>query len=264
MTSASFVSESAARTENLASAGRDVVEPSDVELSLLGSFDLTIRGTRVAMAQSCQRLVALLAVVGQPVRRVYVAGSLWPDKSDGRAAANLRSTIWRLGGSDVVVEAPVSALALHPDVSVDLPRVTKLARILVQALDNDALTDRLLLNSQRSLEQDLLPDWYDDWLVIERERLRQLRLYALEALSRLQLGHGCPSAAIEAALTATRIEPLRESAHRLLIEIHLSEGNWSEAIRQYDRCCALLRSELGVGPSAQLRSLFRTGHATGT
>jgi DNA-binding SARP family transcriptional activator len=240
-------------------AGDESVAHPDIALSLLGSFELRIGGVRASVALTCQRLLALLAVVGRPVRKAYVAGTLWPDKSDARAAANLRSTIWRLGAGEIAIEAPISAMALHPDVKVDLTRVMRRARRLIKALDDESAADRLLVDSHLFLENDLLPDWYEDWLVIERERLRQLRLHALEALSRLQLRQGCPSAAIETALAAIGVEPLRESAHRLLIEIHIREGNWSEAMRQYDRCSAMLRLELGVSPSEQLRSLFRPG-----
>jgi len=81
-------------------------------------------------------------------------------------------------------------------------------------------------------------------------------LHALENLARRLSAVGRHSDAIQAALAAIRLEPLRESAHRTLIEVHLAEGNRSEAHRQFQRCRRLLRDELGVEPSDSMRLLI--------
>jgi len=103
---------------------------------------------------------------------------------------------------------------------------------------------------------DLLPDWYDDWVLVERERLRQLRLHALEALAISRMEAGRHGEAAGAALSAVSIEPLRESAQRVLIRVHLAEGNVGEAVRQYHSYKQLLLEELGLAPSDQLESLM--------
>ena len=103
---------------------------------------------------------------------------------------------------------------------------------------------------------DLLNDWYDPWVVEHRERLRQLRLHALESLSLRQLESGEVAAAIESALAAVAAEPLRESAQRVLIRAHLTEANNAEALRQYERFRSLLFRELGIWPSARLEELI--------
>jgi DNA-binding SARP family transcriptional activator len=102
-----------------------------------------------------------------------------------------------------------------------------------------------------------LPDWYDDWLQDEREELRQTRLHTLENLAMRLSASGRHADAIQAALAAIRLEPLRETAHRTLIAIHLAEGNWSEACRQFQRCRRLLSEELGVEPSESMRLLLK-------
>jgi DNA-binding SARP family transcriptional activator len=107
------------------------------------------------------------------------------------------------------------------------------------------------------LADDLLVGWYDDWVLLERERLRQLRLHALEVLSGQLLAAGNGPAAVEAALAAVAVEPLRESAHRAVIRAHLAEGNRAEALRQRDQLRHLLRLELGVKPSRLVTDLFR-------
>jgi DNA-binding SARP family transcriptional activator len=102
---------------------------------------------------------------------------------------------------------------------------------------------------------ELLPGWDDEWAVFERERLRQLRLHALEALTRQLCDAGRFAAAAGAACEAIRLEPLRESAHHALIAVHLAENNTAEAHRQYRAFRGILGRALGVEPSSHLREL---------
>jgi DNA-binding SARP family transcriptional activator len=104
---------------------------------------------------------------------------------------------------------------------------------------------------------DLLPTWDDDWLLIERERIRQLRIHALDALSACLTAAGRYNDGVAAGLASVEAEPLRETAHRAVIMAHLAEGNCSEAIRQYETYRALLARELGLGPSPELAKLIR-------
>jgi DNA-binding SARP family transcriptional activator len=106
------------------------------------------------------------------------------------------------------------------------------------------------------LARDLLPAWYDDFVELERERFRQLRLHALEALSRRHLLAARPARALDAALTALAADPLRESAHRAVMEVHLAEGNVAEAMRQFTALKHVLGSQLGIAPSARTRALL--------
>ena len=101
------------------------------------------------------------------------------------------------------------------------------------------------------------PDWYDDWVLLERERYRQLGLHALEALSERLTAARRFGPALEAALAAVAGEPFRESAHRVLIKAHLAEGNASEAIRQYHFYRKLLNDHLGLDPSPAMDAAAR-------
>ena len=225
-----------------------------IHLNVLGGFALSVGDDTVNLQASAQRVVAFLALHARPVRRGYVAGHLWMDADDRKAAASLRSAIWRARAGDrAIVDATTTHLSLPNDVEVDLRKRTALARTVLhqqpQAPASHHVTHLL------SESPEVLPDWYEDWVRIERERFRQLRLHALEALSRNLSAEGEYFDAIETALAAVAAEPLRESAHHALIEAHLGEGNLGEALRQYRSCCELLRARLGVGPSARLRDL---------
>jgi DNA-binding SARP family transcriptional activator len=111
---------------------------------------------------------------------------------------------------------------------------------------------------------DLLVGWYEEWLLLERDRLRQMRLHALEALSGQLVAAGDTPAAVHAAFAAVAVDPLRESAHRALIRAHLAEGNRVEAVRQLARLRHVLREELGVEPSVRAVDLLaEPGRALG-
>ena len=88
-----------------------------------------------------------------------------------------------------------------------------------------------------------------------RERYRQLRLHALEDLCADRRSASRYSDALRLGLVAVQSEPLRETAHRQVIEVHLAEGNAGEALRQYDAFRRLLHAELGLPPSPAIRRL---------
>jgi DNA-binding SARP family transcriptional activator len=179
---------------------------------------------------------------------------LWIDAPEDRAFARLRSALWRLKKPGYrLVEATSNQLRLAPDVAVDYQDATALAQGLLGGRASAGADDV----DWAPLGGELLPDWYDDWVLMERERYRQLGLHALEALAQRYIDASEPGRALAAALAAVAGEPLRESAHRAVIRVHLAEGNGGEALRQYELCRRLLRDRLGLEPSAQLESLVR-------
>jgi hypothetical protein len=101
-----------------------------------------------------------------------------------------------------------------------------------------------------------LPGWYYDWVLLERDRLRQLRMHAPEALADKYAGAGRYGEAAQAAFAAVRAEPLRESAHLTVIRIHLAEGNVAEAVRENESFRALLATEMGVAPTPLMLELM--------
>lgn len=234
---------------------------SPIVLRMLGSFDLRVGGERVILSPSVERVVAYVALHDGPATRPNVAGNLWIDVPEERAMANLRSALWRLRRPGLcVLEARGDSLALASEVSVDTHELLTIAREL---LDNHADADGPNPFDATSINRiaggsDLLGDWYDDWVLVEREHLRQLRLQALERLAVELARRSLFGRATETALAAVAAEPLRESAHRALIAVHLAQGNRSEAIRQYARYRHLMREELDLEPSSQMDELI--GH----
>jgi DNA-binding SARP family transcriptional activator len=90
--------------------------------------------------------------------------------------------------------------------------------------------------------------------VAERERLRLLRIQALEALAS-ELAEDRPEMGMLAAMSVVATEPLQESAWRLVVRIHVQQGNLSSAERSYAAYRSLLAAELGVEPSRKMEDL---------
>jgi DNA-binding SARP family transcriptional activator len=221
---------------------------SEVVLHLLAGFGVEVDGEEVPLPGSAQRVVAFVALHERPVLRPYAAGTLWLDWPETRAAGNLRSALWRIQRhASELVSADSRMLRLGRCVRVDLREAETLARA--------ELAGGAAEPAPAALALDLLPDWYDDWVLLERERFRQLRLRALESRCTRLTAAGRLDEALEAGLLALAGEPLRESAHRALVRLHLAEGNAAEALRQFRLCRRLLLEQLGVEPSPRMLEL---------
>lgn len=224
-------------------------------IAVLGSFRLWSDRSQVSLSAGSQRLLALLALHPGTMARCVVAGTLWPESSEDHAFSSLRSVVARLPMPcrEAVAVGP-RELGLREEVTVDLIDVRAMAARL---LDPHAvcLPSDLGLAAVSVLSAELLPGWYDDWLVIEAEDWRQLRIHALEAMAGRLVDAGRLGEAAVAARAAVGVEPLRETARSALIKVYLAEGNQSEAVLEFARYSALLRAELGLEPTPALRRL---------
>jgi DNA-binding SARP family transcriptional activator len=232
-----------------------IARTEGVHIQLLGGFECSCSGRRIPLPLGAQRLLGLLALEEGGVHRGAAAERLWPNSSPGRAAGNLRSALWRARrlAEVTVVRCDGPRLRIAPAVCIDLQVVESLSRKALEGgspimdLDYEALIDALSL--------ELLPDWVDDWLVLERDRWEQVRLHALEGVAQMLRSREQYLGALRAALAAVAVEPIRESAHRIIVEVHLDEGNTGSALRHYQRYRSLLQRELGVAPSPRMTQL---------
>lgn len=224
-------------------------------LAVLGGFGLSWGNIPIRLPRASQRLLAYLALHGRMVQRATVAGTLWPDASESDAYSNLRSTISRLHSrAGKALKIGRFELGLGERVTVDLRRARVLACRLLDPAVKLVEFDRAM-TATAALSVDLLPDWCDEWVVMEAEEWRQQRLHALEALAGRLIAAGRWGEAASAASAAVRAEPLRESARAALIQVHIAEGNQSEVVREFTRYRSLLHAELGLEPSSRLLHL---------
>ena len=221
-----------------------------VELHVVQGPYVTEGPIRVAIPSGAERLTVLIGL-HSPLRRQRTAALLWPTASVSRGAGNLRSALWRLrtAGLDLIADVE-GRLRLSPQVTVD-----------VWALDPPPgqptvdIVDSLPFLSRAPFLADalnVLPGWYDDWLVEDRERIRGLALDGLDLLSDRLRHAGRSAEAIEAALLAAACDPLRESSQIALVRAYLEEGNVVEARRAYAEYQRQLGTDVGIGPSPEL------------
>jgi DNA-binding SARP family transcriptional activator len=228
------------------------------ELTLLQLWQLRQSSSQgveiVHMATRQQRLITALAIYG-PRRRCYLAGLLWPENSETRALESLRVSVHIISRQvPGLLVNDGAVLSLGPHVRTDLQRVR--AEILELELSQVGLNG----NSARCVRQlrdaELLPGWYDDWVLFEQVRLRQDRLRALLHIARESMGRCDFELAVEASRAAQELEPLYESAVRLLVKAERQRGNNASALHAFDMFAAQLKRDIGLEPSEDLRRLI--------
>ncbi len=221
------------------------------ELDLLGHWQLRQGGVVVDVAPRQQRIIAALALLGSRPRSV-LAELLWPATPEARAAGNLRTGMWKISHDlPDVLSITSDSLALAPRVTLDVHRLQERIAAIASPATRPDPADIAALESAV-----LLPGWYDDWVITEQERADQRRLRALEVLAGKFLAAGDGARCSEAAGVAASIEPLRESPIQLMVQGHISTGNYYPALRAFEDFRALLIDELGVEPSPRLQHLI--------
>lgn len=216
---------------------------------LLGRFDLIGEGGPVSLRLEARRLLAYLAVHPRPHAVRAVCSRLWSEVPDALAYLTMRDALDEIErrAAGVVVSSEAE-IALGAHVVVDLSEAIK----SIRQLDDVSGYRRQLLEP---LSHDVLPDWSETWVSVERDRFHHLRLNALEELSRRLADAGRHADAIEVGATAVQADPRRERARRALIEAHLAAGNISEAVAAYDSFVEL-QANAGSVPTAELLGLF--------
>jgi DNA-binding SARP family transcriptional activator len=230
---------------------------------LLDGFTLQLPGTGPGSAPDfprvVQRLIAHLSLAGRPARTA-IAGRLWPDVTEEHAHGSLRSALWRVQKvAPGLITASGGTLSLAHEVRVDVQELKEWAR---RAMDPCSALDDIAAGDLE-LGGELLPGWYEDWVLLERERLRQLRMHGLEALADKLAAAARYGEAVHAAYAAVRAEPLRESAHRTVVRVHIAEGNVTEAVRAYETFRIMLADEVGVPPTPRMVALIRSIRSDG-
>lgn len=225
-------------------------------LTLLDGFALDMGATSQSYAvgilpRGVQRLVAHVGLAGRTARTA-AAGRLWPEVPEEHAQGSLRTALWRLHrAAPGLVDVSGDVLALAAGVRVDVRELGEWARRVLSSDEGDGelrIPDAFLCG-------ELLPGWYDEWVLLERERLRQLRMHTLETVAVRLAAAGRHGDALQAAYAVVREDPFRESAHRVVVRVHIAEGNLAEARRAYEQFRVMVFDELGVVPTEQMARL---------
>lgn len=232
---------------------RPVVAHSDgrVSLSLLGGFSLRIANAPVSLPLHARRVIAYLSLDklgAHDCDRTVLAERLWSDSTSERCRGSLRTALWRIRSADSrLIDGDSDRVWLADDVEVDVHRLRRQAERVLTDVRGEPEHSQFLAHAE-----ELLPGWDEDWLLLAREQLRQMRLHASEVTARRLRERERYIEAIDVLLAVVAEEPLRESAQGLLIDAHLGEGNVFEARRQLNGYARLLWTELGLRPSPEL------------
>jgi DNA-binding SARP family transcriptional activator len=224
-----------------------------LHIRLLGNVDLRSGDAPLAPLESA-RAVSLLGYLlvhrGVPQPRQRLAFLLWPDSTEAQARTNLRHVLHTLrrGLPDAERFLEVTPQTLRW--RADAPYRLDLADF------EQALADGRLEAAVDAYAGDLLEGSYDDWVLEERERLRDRYGEALERLQRELEEREDRVGAIRCAERLVRHDPLREEAYRDLMRLHDARGDRGRALRAYHACAATLRREMGVPPSAATRAAY--------
>ena len=236
-----------------------------LHIRALGGLSLTLDGRPVTDLVS-RRTVALLvylACARQPQSREALAGLLWDEHAQTQAAGNFRvivNSLRRSLGAFVEVDRHSIAVNFAGAFGFDVADFETSARA---ALRDPRNPDRELLFRAAGLYRGdflstfCLPDGrrFEEWALLERERLHRLMVETLDALAGAAERDGHYRAGVDIATRLLKMDSLRETTHRRLMRLHALAGERQAALAQYAACRSILRAELGVEPDPETRAL---------
>ena len=233
-----------------------------LNLTLLGGFRARFEPV-APLALPTRKARALLTYLALPPGTAHprdkLATLLWGSTVETTARSSLRQTLYALRKS--LRAADPQPLALDGEmVSLDADAVTvdvhEFERCAAEATP-PALARAAALYQGDFLDGFVIPEPpFEDWLVGQRERLRELALRSLAGLLACERAAGATDSAVLVALRLLEIDPLQEPVHRALMELYVETGRRGSALRQYQICVATLQREVRTEPEAETKALY--------
>lgn len=245
----------------------------EVTILLCGPPRLAYAAHPIALQrQKALALVAYLALAREPVSRDELASLFWPDLSQERARAALRTTLPALTQAAPIawIAADRRAVQLVPAaVTIDALRFAGLiAEVRGHAHERPlhcpacrarlrAAADLYRGDFLQGFHLAAAPD-FETWHLTQREALRHEMAWVLRMLTDPQdrIDGIVDATVVRDAQRWIEIDPLNETAHHTLMELFAAQGRRADALRQYHACAALLQAELGVAPAPETRALY--------
>lgn len=244
-----------------------------LEFRLLGGFEVR-RGNRPIKEFESQKVWALLAYLllrRESIHlRDYLAGLLWPEKDDETAKRNLRQALYNLRTtlhSEEGSAPPI--LTTHKSIQVNPASEYWLdVKVFEDAVGNgiarnESINPQHLVAAAHLYRGDLLAGFFvsdspefEQWLLYEQERLREMALQALRKLVDFYQARGAYQLGTQFAHRLIELDPLSEAAHRDLMRLYALSGRRDRALAQYAACRSVLDNELGVAPLAETTALY--------
>ncbi len=240
---------------------------AELQIRLLGGLHLALDNAPLTdfVSNKAPALLAYLAVTGRPHQREALAALLWGERADADAKNNLRQALSSLRRSlDPYLLITRDTVALNPEAAVflDVAAFEACLRAAASDLSSEGRASRLEM-AAGLYQGDFLaglavrdaPE-FEDWMLAQRSRFRELALHALHTLTQWRMQRGDAAGAIDTATRLLGIEAWREEAHRQLMLALARSGQRSAALAQYETCRRILEKELGVAPSPETTALY--------
>jgi DNA-binding SARP family transcriptional activator len=220
-----------------------------------------------SIPKKARELLAHLLLRRRAHPREKLATLLWPHGTTQRAKAYLRKALWQLrqslnaddadADSVLRVEGDWVQACPEDDVDVDVVAFEDAFEAVQDCSPSEMSTLQVqeMKNAVSLYTGDLLENWYQEWCLTERERLRDMFLRMLDRLIRRCEQDEAYDSGIKYGMRALRIDPARERVHRHLMRLRARAGDRIGALRQYERCADVLEQELGVAPSTATQCL---------
>ena len=245
-----------------------------IQVRLFGKVSVFRDGRPVSAlsAKALELLCYLLLFRDRAHAREALAELLWPGASGSLSKKYLRQTLWQLrtrlneagreqAATESVLAASPNWVRVNPDAGWWLD---------VEAFERayggcrDVAGAELTAAQARALDEaavlyrgDLIESWYQDWCIYERDRLQLVYLAMLEKLMAYCEANRSFAKGVDYGNSILRHDPAREATHRRLMRLYYRAGDRGTALRQYDRCVAVLRKQFGLQPSAETVALHQ-------
>ncbi len=256
------------------SAGRGAFR-SALQVRLFGHFELLCDGEAIHLGRNGKALAILkylLASRGRPVSQDHLMGWLWPESNLKKARWSLNSAVHGLrkllggcptsaGTSYVLLEEGYYRLSPSVRVATDVEEFDERYelghRLEAEGRVEEAATE--YEGAVRLYRDDyLVEDLYEDWTMVERERLSNAYVDALDWLADYYMEAGRLEESVKACYRVLEKDRCHEDSHRLLMRCYASLGQRGRAMRQYRLCERILEAEYGTAPSPETYSLYES------
>ncbi len=238
--------------------------PQTLHIQLLGNFSMSYGEKRVVSVNTArlQSLLAYLILHAEtPQLRQHVAFLFWPESTDAQARNNLRQALYALRQAlpdhNTFLHADTNTLYWRPNAPFRLDVAEFVSALEAASVQQEHGSRRKALEDAIGIYQaDLLPSCYDEWILPERDRIRQKYLQALDQLVHLLEDQRDFAAALGYAQCVVRDNPLNEDGYRTLMELQALRGDRAGALSTYHACVSTLQRSLGVEPSSETQEVY--------
>jgi non-specific serine/threonine protein kinase len=235
-----------------------------LKIRLLGQFDLKRNGVSIEVpSRSAQSLIAYLVLnTGISHRREKLAGLFWPDTTEANARSYLRKALWQARKSLAADTKSGKEYLLVDDISISF---NPNANYLLDAdslggKPTEAISIEELIDAVSAYKGELLPGFYDEWVTLERERLRSAFDQKMNLLISCLIDREQWEQVVYWSEHWIALGEAPEPAFQALMVSHAKVGDMAKVATTYDRCAQTLQDELGVELSEQTKELFEQLH----